>query len=222
LQPDTLIPGVYSPQSWNRYSYVENRPINFNDPTGHCAGSTPCGDPRDYDDCWIKTENGDYVINLACLVYESEDEHQTTFIDIVNNLLSGITVQEPGISILMSNTSGADEDEDSRTGRGTSRGGRSAKDIIPREKHKEYDELKEKFPDWMPSDDAKFNVRSKEETAAARAEAKGSGHHRHPLKFGGDPNPSEGLVQTGETRNIKNPIHTLITNFWNSVMRLIK
>jgi hypothetical protein len=24
-----------NPQSWNRYSYVQNRPISFNDPTGH-------------------------------------------------------------------------------------------------------------------------------------------------------------------------------------------
>jgi len=32
-QPDTIIPG--GPQGLNRYSYVGNRPINFNDPTGH-------------------------------------------------------------------------------------------------------------------------------------------------------------------------------------------
>jgi hypothetical protein len=39
LQPDTLIPGVDSPQSWNRFSYVNNNPIRFNDPTGHyCVG----------------------------------------------------------------------------------------------------------------------------------------------------------------------------------------
>ena len=36
MQPDTLIPGVDSPQSWNRYSYVYNNPILHNDPTGHC------------------------------------------------------------------------------------------------------------------------------------------------------------------------------------------
>jgi RHS repeat-associated protein len=41
LQPDTLIPQPNNPQSFNRYSYVTNRPINFNDPTGHieqCEG----------------------------------------------------------------------------------------------------------------------------------------------------------------------------------------
>ena len=43
LQPDTIIPNRSNPQNWNRYSYVQNRPINFNDPTGHysaeCAGT---------------------------------------------------------------------------------------------------------------------------------------------------------------------------------------
>ena len=34
-QPDTIIPDLSNPQSWNRYSYVTNRPIILNDPTGH-------------------------------------------------------------------------------------------------------------------------------------------------------------------------------------------
>lgn len=37
LQPDTIIPNLYNPQSWNRYSYVYNNPILFNDPDGHFA-----------------------------------------------------------------------------------------------------------------------------------------------------------------------------------------
>ncbi len=36
LQPDSLIPDANNPQAWNRYSYVFNRPVNLNDPTGHC------------------------------------------------------------------------------------------------------------------------------------------------------------------------------------------
>jgi RHS repeat-associated protein len=35
LQPDTIVPEPGNPQSLNRYSYVENRPLNMVDPTGH-------------------------------------------------------------------------------------------------------------------------------------------------------------------------------------------
>src|SRR5919109_3203355 len=35
IQPDTLIPGVANPQSWNRFSYVGNNPLRYTDPTGH-------------------------------------------------------------------------------------------------------------------------------------------------------------------------------------------
>jgi hypothetical protein len=37
LQPDTQIPDYTNPQAWNRYSYVLNNPIRYDDPTGHCA-----------------------------------------------------------------------------------------------------------------------------------------------------------------------------------------
>lgn len=33
---DTIVPDPAMPQSYNRYSYVENHPINYNDPSGHC------------------------------------------------------------------------------------------------------------------------------------------------------------------------------------------
>jgi RHS repeat-associated protein len=35
LQPDTLIPNVSIPQTWNRYSYSINNPIKYTDPSGH-------------------------------------------------------------------------------------------------------------------------------------------------------------------------------------------
>jgi hypothetical protein len=43
-QPDSLIPNIYAPQNLNRFSYVLNNPVNFNDPTGHMA----CSDAYDF------------------------------------------------------------------------------------------------------------------------------------------------------------------------------
>jgi RHS repeat-associated protein len=49
VSPDSIVPNIANPQSLNRYSYVVNRPINFNDPTGHDY----CDfiDNRNRDDC---------------------------------------------------------------------------------------------------------------------------------------------------------------------------
>ncbi|MCP4125985.1 MAG: RHS repeat-associated core domain-containing protein, partial [Gammaproteobacteria bacterium] len=37
LQADTIVPNPGGPQNLNRYSYVGNSPIRYNDPDGHCA-----------------------------------------------------------------------------------------------------------------------------------------------------------------------------------------
>jgi len=46
VQPDSIIPNPANPQSFNRFSYVYNRPINFSDPSGHdpywCEGNDLC------------------------------------------------------------------------------------------------------------------------------------------------------------------------------------
>jgi RHS repeat-associated protein len=46
LQPDTIVPNPGIPQSWNRFSYALNSPINFTDPSGH----VPCLDGICLDD----------------------------------------------------------------------------------------------------------------------------------------------------------------------------
>ncbi len=35
LSPDPVVPGAGNPQSLNRYTYVNNNPVNFTDPSGH-------------------------------------------------------------------------------------------------------------------------------------------------------------------------------------------
>jgi GH24 family phage-related lysozyme (muramidase) len=66
LQPDTIIPDPANPQSWNRFSYVLNNPIRFNDPTGHKAcetieecnemGITPSGKDLTYNQIMTKSK----------------------------------------------------------------------------------------------------------------------------------------------------------------------
>jgi len=55
-QPDTVIPDG-NPQSLNRYTYVGNSPINFNDPTGHKA----CDEIDADGNCVKSTAKGDLV-----------------------------------------------------------------------------------------------------------------------------------------------------------------
>ena len=51
LQPDSLVPGAGNPQNFNRYSYVGNNPVNFNDPSGHDydCGTLTCPDDMQSD-----------------------------------------------------------------------------------------------------------------------------------------------------------------------------
>ncbi len=44
LTPDTIIPDSTNPQSYNRYSYVQNNPLNRIDPTGHIDCSLLSGE----------------------------------------------------------------------------------------------------------------------------------------------------------------------------------
>ncbi len=63
---DSIVPDSANPQSYNRYSYVLNSPLNFIDPTGHCA-TYPDG-TRD-EECWQFLENGFCGDGLLCENY---------------------------------------------------------------------------------------------------------------------------------------------------------
>ena len=37
-QPDSIVPGAGDPRAWDRYAYVKNNPVLYNDPSGHDVG----------------------------------------------------------------------------------------------------------------------------------------------------------------------------------------
>ncbi|MGH6870027.1 MAG: FG-GAP-like repeat-containing protein [Rhizomicrobium sp.] len=39
MSPDDLIPDAYNGQSYNRYTYVDDNPLSYDDPTGHAPGN---------------------------------------------------------------------------------------------------------------------------------------------------------------------------------------
>jgi RHS repeat-associated protein len=40
-QPDTLVPGAGNPKAFDRYAYVQNNPLRYNDPSGHMQYEDP-------------------------------------------------------------------------------------------------------------------------------------------------------------------------------------
>lgn len=55
ISPDPIIPDITNPQALNRYSYVYNNPIRYNDPTGHFPGDDfiKCVEERCQKSVWI-------------------------------------------------------------------------------------------------------------------------------------------------------------------------
>jgi RHS repeat-associated protein len=77
-QPDTIIPNPTNPQDLNRYSYVGNNPINYNDPTGH----ETCGTRDGRYVCW-----DDYELYVRGIVFPDgsggtpEDAYDCPYVD---------------------------------------------------------------------------------------------------------------------------------------------
>ena len=43
ISPDSIVPEPKNPQTYNRYSYALNSPVNYTDPTGHCTSNYEAG-----------------------------------------------------------------------------------------------------------------------------------------------------------------------------------
>ena len=68
VSPDSIVSDPSSPQSLNRYSYVLNRPVNLNDPSGH----KPCWATKKYS-CHLTQ---DQIVTLL----KSDNENDRNFI----------------------------------------------------------------------------------------------------------------------------------------------
>jgi RHS repeat-associated protein len=85
LQPDTLIPDAQNPQAWNRFSYVRNNPILYNDPTGHnedCGIGENCRRlPRKQDQCPINHPSCEEVSTKTKIMPGFSDKPDVSTLD---------------------------------------------------------------------------------------------------------------------------------------------
>ena len=96
IMADTIVPYPLTPASWDRYSYVRNNPIRYNDPSGHAE---PC---ENGDECKHhfskKLSVGDYV-NLLKDVYETTlDRPNDWNIDQVKTVFRAFASLEKGLN----------------------------------------------------------------------------------------------------------------------------
>jgi len=77
ISPDTIVPtGTQGTQAWDRYAYVNNNPVRYNDPTGHmidqgdggCGDEADCTPPPTCTTVFCKALNGD-VSAIADLIF---------------------------------------------------------------------------------------------------------------------------------------------------------
>jgi len=101
IQPDTIIPNPSNPQSLNRYSYVSNRPVNFNDPTGHIACSSLSGvsyscPTQGYEtgvDIFIATQENNTNANIYVATQEN-NANADIFVSILGGII-GVDIYVP-------------------------------------------------------------------------------------------------------------------------------
>ena len=87
LSADTIVPDPQNPQSFNRYSYVLNRPLSLTDPSGHCPHETVCiigGSSGNLEDIEL-LQRSNAVTNVA-MAWPASIASNATIVKRVNGL----------------------------------------------------------------------------------------------------------------------------------------
>jgi len=77
-QPDTIVPNPNNPQDFNRYSYCNNNPINYVDPSGHSKLSK-----------WLREKIGNPINNFMDRIIRSSENRLNAGIDVNANFGGG-------------------------------------------------------------------------------------------------------------------------------------
>jgi RHS repeat-associated protein len=114
IQADTIVPNPGNPQSVDRYAYVNNNPMRYNDPSGNCIPDYNCpGDPPIEDPIiWIilpTPEDPTYIqwYGYTNLSYNRwEEDKKNKYCDYAQCLHAGIDLGAPGGTEIFAGVSG--------------------------------------------------------------------------------------------------------------------
>ena len=109
IQPDTIVPNPGEAQSFDRYAYVNNNPLKYTDPSGHCVNSTTQDAGTityDNDACWA-------LANTIANMWDSTDYWKNRFTskavflnDVANNGANGTDFFQSQVDFFLNSEDG--------------------------------------------------------------------------------------------------------------------